>query len=136
MTDFKLIETRVCQPYVCQIYLDNTPVTTGLIISTFPVLREHNGSHFNQTTGKLEAPDDGLYLVIVTLVVGGNNPILVQVAVGELKYKTIYAKADNISACGSTVVPLKKGQELYFKVQQSGPGSFLQKGSGFTILRI
>ncbi|XP_059164534.1 uncharacterized protein LOC131947353 [Physella acuta] len=137
VTDFKLLETRVCQHYTCQIHLENdTPVTTGLIISTFSVLREHNGNHFNETTGKLEAPDDGLYLVIVTLVAGGNNPILVKVAVGELKYKTIYVKPDNISACGSTVVPLKKGQELYFKVQQSGPGSFLQKGSGFTILRI
>ncbi|XP_059161481.1 paramyosin-like [Physella acuta] len=66
--DLNLIESRVCNRYACYVRLDEpTPVSTGSIISTFGKVREYNGQHFNQTTGKFVSPHDGLYLVCVTL---------------------------------------------------------------------
>ncbi|XP_059162745.1 coiled-coil domain-containing protein 18-like isoform X2 [Physella acuta] len=137
LKDFKTIETRVCQPYICQIHLDNdTPVTTGLIISTFFYVGEPNGSHFNKTTGKLVAPDDGSYLVIVTLQEWEDKLIIMSVYKDESFYSNFFVKSANTSAAGSVVVDMKKGQELYFKVGQADDGAKLQAGSGFTIIRL
>ncbi|XP_059164568.1 kinesin heavy chain-like [Physella acuta] len=137
LTDFKRIETRVRQPYICQLHLDNdTPVTTGSILSKFFSMREPNGSHFNKTTGKLVAPDDGFYLVIVTLQEWENKFIKIGVYRGDKYRRSILVNSANTSAAGSAVVYMKKGQELYFKVDQADDGAMLQGGSGFTIIRL
>ncbi|XP_059164501.1 uncharacterized protein LOC131947321 [Physella acuta] len=137
LKDFKTIETRVCQPYICQLHLDNnTPVTTGSLLSTFYKVWEPNGSHFNRTTGKLVAPDDGNYLVIVTLQEGEAKLINISVYRGDTLYKSILVNSANTSTAGSAVVDMKKGEELYFKVDQADDGAKLHAGSGFTILRL
>ncbi|XP_059164474.1 microtubule-associated tumor suppressor 1 homolog isoform X2 [Physella acuta] len=134
---FKTIETRVFKPYICQIHLNNyTPVTTGSILSTFHGAWEPNGSHFNRTTGKLVAPDDGFYLVIVTLQECEDKLIEIDVYSDAKLYKSFVVNSANTSAAGSTVIYMKKGQELYFKVDKADDGAKLQVGSGFTIIRL
>ncbi|XP_059164517.1 early endosome antigen 1-like [Physella acuta] len=137
LKDFKTIETRVCQPYICQINLENdTAVTTGSTLSTFYYVGESNGNHFNRTTGKLVVPDDGTYLVIVTLQECEDKLIRIDLYRDDALCKEILVKSANTSAAGSTVVDVKKGQELYFKVVQVDDGAKLQGGSGFTIIRL
>ncbi|XP_059164639.1 uncharacterized protein LOC131947444 [Physella acuta] len=117
---FHLIESRVCNRYVCHAELaDPTPVSTGLIISTFDEVREYNGQHFNQTTGKFESPHDGLYLVCVTLNEWEDKQIEVEVVAGGVWWKSIEVKCANTNAAGSVVVDLKKGQELYIEVSDA-----------------
>ncbi|XP_059164465.1 chromosome partition protein Smc-like [Physella acuta] len=135
--EFHLIETRVCQPYICHIQLqNNTTVTTGSTLCTFKKVWEPYGSYFNRTTGKLVAPDDGFYLVIVTLQESEDKLIKIGVYGDDRFYKNIFVKSANTSAAGSTIVDMKKGQELYFKVGQADDGAKIQGGSGFTILRL
>ncbi|XP_059162749.1 chromosome partition protein Smc-like [Physella acuta] len=135
--EFHLIETRVCQPYICHIQLQNdTTVTTGSTLCTFKKVWEPYGSYFNRTTGKLVAPDDGFYLVIVTLQESEDKLIKIGVYGDDRFYKNIFVKSANTSAAGSTIVGMKKGQELYFKVGQADDGAKIQGGSGFTILRL
>ncbi|XP_059164552.1 uncharacterized protein LOC131947365 [Physella acuta] len=135
--DFKTMETRVCQPYFCQIHLHkDTPVTTGSILSTFYKVREPNGNHFNKTTGKLVAPDDGNYLVIVTLHEREAKLIKIYLYTGDQFCKGFLVNSADTSAAGSAVVNMKKGQELYFKVEQADVGAKLQGGSGFTIIKL
>ncbi|XP_059164566.1 early endosome antigen 1-like isoform X2 [Physella acuta] len=137
LKDFKSIETRVCQPNICQIHLaNNIPVTTGSILSTFYNVWESYGSHFNRTTGKLVAPDDGLYLVIVTLQESEAKLIEIDLYKGDRYCKGFLVNSANTSTAGSTVVDMMKGEELYFKVEKAGDGAKLQGGSGFTILRL
>ncbi|XP_059162673.1 putative leucine-rich repeat-containing protein DDB_G0290503 [Physella acuta] len=137
LTDFKITETSKCQPYVCQIHLDNdTPVTVGNIMARFYVVWESYGRCFNKTTGKLVAPEDGLYLVNVTLLKNKNHFIKVAVFLGDVLCNEIFVKSALTSACGSTVVPMKKGEELFFKVAEADVGAKLQGGSGFTIVRL
>ncbi|XP_059162729.1 uncharacterized protein LOC131946104 [Physella acuta] len=130
-------ETRVCQPYICQFHLDNnTAVTTGSILSKFNRVWESYGSHFNRTTGKLVAPDDGSYLVIVTLREREAKLIKVDVYRDDTFFKNIFVNSANTSAAGATAIYTMKGQELYFKVGQADDGAKLHGGSGFTILRL
>ncbi|XP_059162714.1 A-kinase anchor protein 9-like [Physella acuta] len=82
--DLNLIESRVCNRYVCYMELAYyTPVSVESIISTFGEVREYNGQHFNQTTGKFVSPHDGLYLVCVTLHEWEDKLIRVAVVAGE-----------------------------------------------------
>ncbi|XP_059164524.1 microtubule-associated tumor suppressor 1 homolog [Physella acuta] len=137
LKDFKIIETRVCQPYICQIHLaNNTPVTTGSILSTFYSVWEPNGSQFNRTAGKLVAPDDGSYLVIVTLQECEDKLIQIGVCKDDSVYKWIFVNSANTSAAGSTIVDMMKGHELFFKVEKADDGAKLQGGSSFTIIRL
>ncbi|XP_059162718.1 putative autophagy-related protein 11 [Physella acuta] len=131
------VRDRVCKPYSCQIHLNNnTPVTTGEIISTFYGVKEHNGSHFNRSTGKLVAPDDGFYLVIVTLKEKEDKRIAVSVFSGEILQKDFFVKSAFTSASGSTIVAMKKGEELYFKVTGADDEAMLHAASGFSIVRL
>ncbi|XP_059164635.1 uncharacterized protein LOC131947439 [Physella acuta] len=131
------VSNRVCKPYFCQIHLNNnTPVTTGEIISTFYGVKEHNGSHFNRSTGKLVAPDDGFYLVIVTLKEKEDKRIAVSVFSGEILQKDFFVKSAFTSASGSTIVAMKKGEELYFKVTGADDEAMLHAASGFSIVRL
>ncbi|XP_059164580.1 uncharacterized protein LOC131947387 [Physella acuta] len=131
------VRNRVCKPYFCQIHLNNnTPVTTGEIISTFYGVKEHNGSHFNRSTGKLVAPDDGFYLVIVTLNEKEDKRIAVSVFSGEILQKDFFVKSAFTSASGSTIVAMKKGEELYFKVTGADDEAMLHAASGFSIVRL
>ncbi|XP_059162704.1 uncharacterized protein LOC131946080 [Physella acuta] len=133
----KRIETRVRQPYVCQIHLSNNiPVCTGSVISTFHSVGEYYGSQFNRTTGKLVASEDGLYVVDVTLHEQDDKLIKVGVYKGEVVFKDIYVRSANTSACGSTMVYMRQGEELYFKVRKADPGAMLQAASSFTIVRL
>ncbi|XP_059164478.1 putative leucine-rich repeat-containing protein DDB_G0290503 [Physella acuta] len=135
--DLDSIKIRVCQPYICQLHLDNnTTVTTGSILSTFYCVWESYGNHFNRTTGKLVAPDDGYYLVIVTLRERDAKLIKVDVYRDDSFYQNCFVKSANTSAAGATAIYMMKGQELYFKVGQADDGAKLQGGSGFTILRL
>ncbi|XP_059162747.1 kinesin heavy chain-like isoform X2 [Physella acuta] len=136
LKDFKSIETRVSQPYICQIFLhNNTPVTTGSVLSTFYWVCESYGGHFNRTTGKLVAPDDGFYLVIATLIESEDKMIQISVFMDDTFFENFFVKSANTSAAGSTIVNMMKGHELYFKVGQADDGAKLQAGSGFTIIR-
>ncbi|XP_059164504.1 uncharacterized protein LOC131947332 [Physella acuta] len=133
----KDIETRVCKPYMCQIHLaNNTPVTAGSILSTFKVVWEFNGKHFDKKTGQLVAPDDGLYLVIVTLEENADKLIKVSVVKGDKFKKEIFVKSTNTSACGSTIVDMKRGEKLYFKVDLADEGAMLHSPSGMTFVRL
>ncbi|XP_059164663.1 nuclease SbcCD subunit C-like [Physella acuta] len=126
-----------CKPYICQLHVDNnTPVTRGTIVSTFYNVWERNGCHFNQTTGKLVAPEDGIYLVIATLLENENKLIRVNVLMGDVLCNEVFVKSALTSVCASTVVSMKKGGELFFQVAQADVGARLQGGSGFTIVRL
>ncbi|XP_059164614.1 putative leucine-rich repeat-containing protein DDB_G0290503 [Physella acuta] len=135
-SSFHLIESRVCNRYACHVKFDNpTLVNYGSIISTFGEVREYNGQHFNQTTGKFVSPHDGLYLVCVTLHKCGNKHINVTVMVGGRCRTDIEVKCADTSAAGSVVVDMKKGQELYLQVfsDQHATLSFF---SSFTIVSL
>ncbi|XP_059162759.1 uncharacterized protein LOC131946127 [Physella acuta] len=137
LQNFKKMETRVCEPYICQIHLKNdTIITTGSIISTFHFVCESNGSHFNKTTGKLVAPDDGFYLVIVTLQELEKKLIIISLYRDDILCKSFVVNSANTSAAGSAIVNMNKGHVLYFKVHQANDGAKLQAGSGFTIIRL
>ncbi|XP_059164579.1 uncharacterized protein LOC131947386 isoform X2 [Physella acuta] len=135
INNFHLIESRVCNRYACHVTLvDPTPVSTGSIISTFGEVREYNGKHFNQTTGKLVSPHDGLYLVCVTLHEWGDKQIRVAVVAGGRWCKSVEVKRADTSTAGSVVVDMKKGQELYLKVSHAELGAKLSWFSSFTIV--
>ncbi|XP_059162733.1 uncharacterized protein LOC131946109 [Physella acuta] len=130
-------EVTEYKPYICQIHLDNnTPVSTGSIISTFYNIWEPDGSHFNRTTGKLVAPEDGFYLVLATLEAIDNKIIRVSVLKGDVLQKDVFVNCANTSACGSTLIDMKKGDELSFKVTQADQGAMLSGPSGFTIVKL
>ncbi|XP_059164540.1 uncharacterized protein LOC131947357 isoform X2 [Physella acuta] len=132
-----LIESRVCNRYACHVQLaDNTPVSVGSIISRFSKVREYNGQHFNQRTGKFVSPHDGLYLVCVTLHEWADKRIVVGVIAEGVWCKTIEVKCAATSAAGSVVVDMKKGQELYLKVVQAEQGANLSLISSFTIVSL
>ncbi|XP_059164670.1 nuclease SbcCD subunit C-like isoform X2 [Physella acuta] len=136
-TPLNTVKSPSCKPYICQVHVDsNTPVTRGSIVSTFYNVWERNGCHFNQTTGKLVAPEDGIYLVIATLLEYENKLIQVNVLIGEVLCNEVFVTTALTSACGSTVVSIKKGGELFFQVAQADAGAKLQRGSGFTIVRL
>ncbi|XP_059178344.1 spindle assembly abnormal protein 6 homolog [Physella acuta] len=136
-TPLNTIKSPSCKPYICQLHVDNnTPVTRGTIVSTFYNVWERNGCHFNQTTGKLVAPDDGIYLVIATLLENENKLIRVNVLMGDVLCNEVFVKSALTSVCASTVVSMKKGGELFFQVAQADVGARLQGGSGFTIVRL
>ncbi|XP_059164655.1 uncharacterized protein LOC131947454 [Physella acuta] len=136
-TPLNTIKSPSCKPYICQLHVDNnTPVTRGTIVSTFYNVWECNGCHFNQTTGKLVAPDDGIYLVIATLLENENKLIRVNVLMGDVLCNEVFVKSALTSVCASTVVSMKKGGELFFQVVQADVGARLQGGSGFTIVRL
>ncbi|XP_059164664.1 spindle assembly abnormal protein 6 homolog [Physella acuta] len=136
-TPLNTIKSPSCKPYICQLHVDNnTPVTRGTIVSTFYNVWERNGCHFNQTTGKLVAPDDSIYLVIATLLENENKLIRVNVLMGDVLCNEVFVKSALTSVCASTVVSMKKGGELFFQVAQADVGARLQGGSGFTIVRL
>ncbi|XP_059164485.1 paramyosin-like isoform X2 [Physella acuta] len=135
--DFHRIKSRVCNRYACHVALDNlTPASVGSIISTFCEVREYNGQHFNQTTGKFVSPHDGLYLVCFTLHEWEDKMIGVDVVAGDMWCKSVVVKCAATSAAGSVVVDMKKGQELYFKVIQAEQGAKLSGFSNFTIVSL
>ncbi|XP_059162716.1 structural maintenance of chromosomes protein 3 homolog [Physella acuta] len=135
--DFHLIESRVCNRYACNVRLVRpTSVSDGSIISTFGEVREYNGQHFNQTTGKFVSPHDGLYLVCVTLNEWEGKLIRVAVMAGDVWCKFIEVKCANTSTAGSVVVDMKKGQDLYFKVLHADHGAKLSGFSSFTIVSL
>ncbi|XP_059164625.1 putative leucine-rich repeat-containing protein DDB_G0290503 [Physella acuta] len=125
--DFHLIESRVCNRYyACHVDLAHfTTASVGSIISTFDEVREYNGQHFNQTTGKFVSPHDGLYLVCVALNEWDDELIRVAVVAGDVWRKTIEVKCADTSAAGSVVVDMKKGEELYLKVFRAGQDATL-----------
>ncbi|XP_059164597.1 uncharacterized protein LOC131947398 isoform X2 [Physella acuta] len=133
-TDLKTLEPRVCSPYFCQIYLKTDKVfAAGSIISTFQSVMERNGSHFNQTTGKLVAPDDRCYLVIVTLQESDGRLISVRVCVEGNSKKSVFVTS---AVCVSTIVDMKKGEKLYFELILAEVRAKLQTSSGFTIVSL
>ncbi|XP_059164577.1 putative leucine-rich repeat-containing protein DDB_G0290503 [Physella acuta] len=135
--DFNVIESRVCKRYACIAQLANpTLVSDRSIISTFSEVREYNGQHFNQTTGKFVSPHDGLYLVCVTLHECGHKLIGVTVMAGGRLCAVIDVKSNRTSAAGSVVVDMKKGEELFFKVYAADPGAMLSSFSSFTIVSL
>ncbi|XP_059161479.1 chromosome partition protein Smc-like [Physella acuta] len=135
--DLNLIESRVCNRYACYVQLDeHTPVSHGSIISTFYEVREYNGQHFNQTTGKFVSPHDGLYLVCVTLNEREDKQIIVGVRARDEWFTTIEVKCANTSAAESVVVDMKKGQELYLKVFYADKGAALSCYNSFTIVSL
>ncbi|XP_059164528.1 repetitive organellar protein-like isoform X1 [Physella acuta] len=135
--DFHLIESRVRQRYACHVELDDrTPVSAGLIISTFRELREYNGQHFNHTTGKFVSPHNGLYLVCVTLNKSKDNYIVVNVMAGGRWCMSIEVKYAYTSAAGSVIVDMKKGQELYLEVSHADQGATLSYLSSFSIVSL
>ncbi|XP_059161473.1 uncharacterized protein LOC131944698 [Physella acuta] len=135
--DFPLIESRVCNRYACHVELDDrTPVSAGSIISTFSEVREYNGQHFNQTTGKFVSPHDGLYLVCVTLNKSKDNYIVVNVMVRGRWCMSIEVKYAYTSAAGSVIVDMKKGQELYLEVSHADQGATLSYLSSFSIVSL
>ncbi|XP_059161465.1 uncharacterized protein LOC131944691 [Physella acuta] len=135
--DLNIIESRVCNRYACHVEFDDpTPVSTGSIISRFTELREYNGQHFDQTTGKFISPHDGLYLVCVTLHEWVDKQIIVGVWAGDVMCTTIDVKCANTSAAGSVVVDMKKGQEIYLKVSCADQGAMLSNFSSFTIVSL
>ncbi|XP_059162738.1 protein Daple-like [Physella acuta] len=135
--DLNLIESRVCNRYACHLALaDLTPVSAGSIISTFSKVREYNGQHFNQTTGKFVSPHDGLYLVCVTLHEWEDKEIRVGVMAGVEWCTVIEVKCADTSAAGSVVVDMKKGQELYFRVCKADQDATLSCYSSFTIVSL
>ncbi|XP_059164480.1 chromosome partition protein Smc-like [Physella acuta] len=135
--DLNHIESRVCNRYACYMELaDHTPVSAGSIFSRFKEVREYNGRHFNQTTGKFVSPHDGLYLVCVTLNEWEDKRIRVGVLAGGVWCKAIEVKRANTSAAGSVVVDMKKGQELYFQVYYADQGAKLSCFSSFSIVSL
>ncbi|XP_059162752.1 repetitive organellar protein-like isoform X2 [Physella acuta] len=135
--DLNLLEARACNRYACHVKLAfETPVSAGSIISTFDEVREYNGQHFNQTTGKFVSPHDGLYLVCVTLHEWGDNQIGVRMWVGNSCCTSVEVKSAETSAAGSVVVDMKKGQELYFEVYHADQGAKLTWLSSFTIVSL
>ncbi|XP_059164546.1 uncharacterized protein LOC131947361 [Physella acuta] len=135
--DLNLIESRVCNRYACHVTLvDPTPVSDGSIISTFDVVREYNGQHFDQTTGKFVSPHDGLYLVCVSLNEWEDKRIIVRVVAGDVWCKYIEVKCATTSAAGSVVVDMKKGQEIYLEVFHADQGAALSWLSSFTIISL
>ncbi|XP_059164609.1 uncharacterized protein LOC131947413 [Physella acuta] len=132
--DFNLLESRVCNRYACNVQLARpTPVSAGSVISTFDEVREYNGQHFNQTTGKFVSPHDGLYLVCVTLHELGDKHIQVAVVAGGVWCTSIEVKCADTNAGGSVAVDMKKGQELFLFVIHADPGATLSGYSSFTI---
>ncbi|XP_059164623.1 uncharacterized protein LOC131947426 [Physella acuta] len=135
--EFQLIVSRVCNRYACHVRLPyETPVSEESIISTFHEVREFNGQHFNQTTGKCVSPHDGLYLVCVTLHEFEDKLIRVAVSTGDVWWTAIEVKCADTSAAGSAVVDMKKGQELYFQVSDADQGAKLSWLSTFTIVSL
>ncbi|XP_059164551.1 uncharacterized protein LOC131947364 [Physella acuta] len=133
----KTIKSRVCNRYACYVELDHlTPVSARSIISTFSKVREYNGQHFNQTTGKFVSPHDGLYLVCVTLHEWGDKQIVVGVMAGDRLCTAIAVKCAATSAAGSVVVDMKKGQEIYLEVCYTDQGAKLSWFSSFTIVSL
>ncbi|XP_059161472.1 filamin A-interacting protein 1-like [Physella acuta] len=103
--DLNIIESRVCNRYACHVQLaDPTPVSVRSIISTFGEVREYNGQHFNQTTGKFVSPHDGLYLVCVTLHELGDTWIKVAVVAGGRWCTFIEVNCADTSAAGYVTV--------------------------------
>ncbi|XP_059164514.1 leucine zipper protein 1-like isoform X1 [Physella acuta] len=132
-----LIDSRVCNRYACHVALgDHTLVSNGSTISSFGKVREFNGQHFDQTTGKFLSPHDGLYLVCVTLHECQNKLIKVGVVAGGRWCRTIEVKCADTSAAGSVVVDMKKGQELYLEVYHADQGAALSLYSSFTIVSL
>ncbi|XP_059162757.1 uncharacterized protein LOC131946125 [Physella acuta] len=135
--DLNIMESRVCNRYACFVKFANpTPVSVGLIISTFGKVREYNGQHFNQTTGTFISPHDGLYLVCVTLIEREDKRIIVGVMAGGRCRTAIVVKSAATSAAGSVVVDLKKGQELYFEVIRADLDAKLSGFSSLTIVSL
>ncbi|XP_059164564.1 uncharacterized protein LOC131947379 [Physella acuta] len=135
--DFNVIESRVCNRYACIAQLANpTPLSDRSIISTFSEVREFNGQHFNQTTGKFVSPNDGLYLVCVTLHECEHKLIGVTVMTGGRLCAVIDVKSNRTSAAGSVIVDMKKGEELFFKVYAADHGAMLSSFSSFTIVSL
>ncbi|XP_059164544.1 uncharacterized protein LOC131947360 isoform X1 [Physella acuta] len=135
--DLNLIESRVCNRYACHAQVANpTPVSAGSIISTFKEVREYNGQHFNQTTGKFVSPHDGLYLVCVTLHEWEDKQIGVAVWAGGRCCTAIEVKYANTSAAGSVVVDMKKGQVIYLEVFHADQDAALSWRSSFTIVSL
>ncbi|XP_059164594.1 uncharacterized protein LOC131947396 [Physella acuta] len=134
--DLNLLESRVCNRYACHVTLDSTHVSAGSTISTFKEVREYNGQHFNQTTGKFVSPHDGLYLVCVCLHEWEDKEIRVAVMAGDEWCMSIEVKCADTSAAGSVVVELKKGQELYLEVYLAEQGANLTGLSSFTIVSL
>ncbi|XP_059161474.1 uncharacterized protein LOC131944699 [Physella acuta] len=133
--DFNVIESRVCNRYACHVRLaDNTPVSTGSIISTFKEVREYNGQHFNRTTGTFVSPHDGLYLVCVTVHEWEDKRIGVGVKAGDEWFTPIEVKCADTSVAGSVVVDMKKGEGLYFYVNHADQGAALSWHSRFIIM--
>ncbi|XP_059164543.1 chromosome partition protein Smc-like [Physella acuta] len=135
--DFHRIESRVCNRYACYVELaNNTPVSVGSNISTFDEVREYNGQHFNKTTGTFISPDDGLYLVCVTLNESEDKQIRVGVLAGDRGCTPIEVKCADTSAAGSVVVDMKKGEELSFEVLKADQDAALSCYSSFTIVSL
>ncbi|XP_059162672.1 synaptonemal complex protein 1-like [Physella acuta] len=131
------IESRVCNRYLCHIQLaHSTPVGRGSIIATFSEVREYYGNCFNQTTGKFVAPQDGLYLLCLTLQQWADKQIRVGIYVGEKWSQTVQVKYAGTSASGSVVVVIKKGQSIYLHVDFADPGAKLSSLSSFTIVSL
>lgn len=134
---FCLTEARVCEPYICQIRLPNdTPVTAGSVISTFHDVWEPYGRHFNRTTGKFVAPDDGCYLIMLTLLENDVKMISIEVLVGDTLRTNIMVKSAHTSAAGSVVVDMSTGEELCFRVAHAEQGAKLQAVSRFVIIKL
>ncbi|XP_059162705.1 heavy metal-binding protein HIP-like [Physella acuta] len=131
------IESRVCNRYLCHIQLaHSTPVGRGSIIATFSEVREYFGNCFNQTTGKFVAPQDGLYLLCLTLQQWADKQIRVGIYVGEKWSQTVQVKYAGTSASGSVVVDIKKGQSIYLHVDFADPGAKLSSLSSFTVVSL
>ncbi|XP_059162768.1 uncharacterized protein LOC131946135 isoform X2 [Physella acuta] len=136
-TDFHKIENLVRHIYVCQIQLAyTTPVSTDSIILKFGDVREYNGQHFNQTTGKFLSPHDGLYLVFVTLNEWGKKFVQVGVYTEDILCLSTEVKFANTNAAGSVVIDMKKGQELFFKVDHADQNASLSWYSAFSIVSL
>ncbi|XP_059161475.1 restin homolog [Physella acuta] len=134
---FALIEPRVNKRYVCCLEInESTRVSTRSNISTFDEVREYNGQHFNQTTGKFVSPHDGLYLVCVTLYESKDKIIVVGVRIGERLCTSIRVSSADTSAAGSVVVDMKEGEELYFEVIGADQNAVLSWFSSFTIVSL
>ncbi|XP_059162782.1 heavy metal-binding protein HIP-like [Physella acuta] len=131
------IESRVCNRYLCHIQLAHSaPVGRGSIIATFSEVREYYGNCFNQTTGKFVAPQDGLYLLCLTLQQCADKQIRVGIYVGEKCSQTVQVTYAGTSASGSVVVDIKKGQSIYLHVDFADQGAKLSSLSSFTIVSL
>lgn len=107
----------------------NTQVRAGLIISKFYGVYEYNGNQLNRRPGNFVSPNNGSYLVFVSLHEFGDKIISVSVYVdGWLKFDTTVNSAFT-NAAGSAVVQM-------FKVTRADKGAELSADSRFCIISL